>query len=308
MPFTPNDGFQPTNGVFQGADAWQRLRDSGQNFDAPQLDAQANDFAAGLNACVHRGGLNAASANLPMGGFKHTGVSDGSAENEYATYGQVRGDLGWVPSANVGGTRNAITLDPPVPITAYREGQRFVFICRSSNLGPTTVNVSGLGNRQVIRGVAGQLTLGDFIIGDLIEIQYDGSSFRFVNYRTQEASLGWNSITNKPSPLFDIMRDLNVELSTLTDNDRVAVADVLDGNAMKYATIENIRNLVAQTFIRNVEAGSGISVSREGTSIVISHGDTSSQSSITFGINETAGRLDFDEHGHCRLAEAKEIF
>jgi hypothetical protein len=47
-----------------------------------------NDFASGLTNCVTRDGQSAPSGNLPMGGFKHTGAADATANGQYLTYGQ----------------------------------------------------------------------------------------------------------------------------------------------------------------------------------------------------------------------------
>lgn len=48
-----------------------------------------NDFAAGFTNCVTRDGQSSALANLPMGGFKHTGAADATANGQYLTFGQA---------------------------------------------------------------------------------------------------------------------------------------------------------------------------------------------------------------------------
>jgi hypothetical protein len=52
-----------------------------------------NDFATGFTNCITRDGQSAALANLPMGGFKHTGAAAASGINEYLTYGQTGANL-----------------------------------------------------------------------------------------------------------------------------------------------------------------------------------------------------------------------
>lgn len=61
----------------------------GINIEASRHDTQDDDFAAGINACLNKAGQNAPTANLPMGGFKHTNVADATANNQYASYGQL---------------------------------------------------------------------------------------------------------------------------------------------------------------------------------------------------------------------------
>lgn len=47
-----------------------------------------NEIATGINACLAKNGENSATANLPMGGFKHTGAADANATGQYLVYGQ----------------------------------------------------------------------------------------------------------------------------------------------------------------------------------------------------------------------------
>lgn len=50
-----------------------------------------NDVFLGLGNCVTRDGQSPATANIPMGGFKHTGVAAGTATGQYLAYGQTTG-------------------------------------------------------------------------------------------------------------------------------------------------------------------------------------------------------------------------
>lgn len=55
-----------------------------------KMDDRLNDLTTGINTCLTKDGQNAATANLPMGGFKHTNVADATADTHYASYGQVK--------------------------------------------------------------------------------------------------------------------------------------------------------------------------------------------------------------------------
>lgn len=61
----------------------------GNLVDAARYNGTLNDIAAGLNVALAKNGQNAATANLPMGGFKHTGAGAGSTSGEYVVYGQT---------------------------------------------------------------------------------------------------------------------------------------------------------------------------------------------------------------------------
>ena len=52
-------------------------------------DTQDTDFQNGINNCLTKDGQNTPTANLPMGGFKHTGAGAATANGQYLTYDQV---------------------------------------------------------------------------------------------------------------------------------------------------------------------------------------------------------------------------
>ena len=69
------------------------------------------DVATGINACLAKNGENAATGNLPMGGYKHTNVADGTAASDSTSLGQVQ-DSAFVYEATVGGDGDDITAHP----------------------------------------------------------------------------------------------------------------------------------------------------------------------------------------------------
>lgn len=66
-----------------------------------------SDFATGFTNCVTRDGQSAALANIPMGGYKHTGAASGSATGEYLTYGQTSASLSSLTVGTFTATGNA---------------------------------------------------------------------------------------------------------------------------------------------------------------------------------------------------------
>lgn len=56
---------------------------------ASEFNNVINDLIAGLSQTITRNGQSPATANLPMGGFKHTAVADATSDDQYAAYGQV---------------------------------------------------------------------------------------------------------------------------------------------------------------------------------------------------------------------------
>lgn len=74
---------------------------------ADRMDTQFADVATALSNCVTRDGQSAPTANLPMGGFKLTGLGNGAAPTDAVNYGQVFGSPAFTgtptaPTAAVG--------------------------------------------------------------------------------------------------------------------------------------------------------------------------------------------------------------
>ena len=78
MPFSPTGVFTPLVTFVDGTDA-----------TAEDQNSQDVDIAGGLTQCMTLGGLAAATANIPMGGFKLTGLGSGSANGDSVNYGQL---------------------------------------------------------------------------------------------------------------------------------------------------------------------------------------------------------------------------
>lgn len=90
---------------------------NGTTIDATRYNGATSDVATGISNTIAKDGQNVPTANLPMGGFKHTGAASGTGAGQYMTYGQgvplgtsalpgvpFVGDLDtgmWSPGANI---------------------------------------------------------------------------------------------------------------------------------------------------------------------------------------------------------------
>lgn len=166
-----------SGGTFTRVHDWTDDEAAGTNIEASRMDAEDDNFATGINACIHKGGQNAATANLPMGGYIHTGVGDATALTHYPSVKQVQN--GAFCYAVSSGT-NTVTLTLSPAATAYAAGQHFVFKAGGTNTGATTLNVNGVGAKNVY--VNGSACVGSEIISGLIYVVvYDGTQFQLVN-------------------------------------------------------------------------------------------------------------------------------
>src|SRR5437660_906560 len=84
----------------------------------------------------------------------------------------------------VGGTGNAITLSFAVAPASYVQGEKYAFKASAANTGTTTVNVNGLGAKNVYKkSSAGAVacTGGEIQSGDIVEVEYDGTQFQLLS-------------------------------------------------------------------------------------------------------------------------------
>lgn len=140
---------------------------------------------------------------LDFNGREATDAASATARTSLVTYGQLQdGAPEYV--AIVGGSANAITLTPAIPITTYSTGQKFFFKASLSNTGSTTIAVSGLSAINIRKGAAlSPIVAGDIIANAFYEITYDSANTAFI--LTQGTSLHVHNRT---------VTDINISNST----------------------------------------------------------------------------------------------
>lgn len=167
------------SGTFERTHDWTTDRDAGIKIQASRMDEEDDGFATGLSNCVTRDGQSPATANLPMGGYKHTNVAEASARTEYARASQVQdGKVNW---ADAGGTADAITATYSPAITALVDGQECYVRAGAANATTTpTFSPNGLTARTIVKNGGGALVAGD-IVGDghELHLRYDLSNTRW---------------------------------------------------------------------------------------------------------------------------------
>lgn len=79
------------SGAFTRLYSWVADTAAGIDISSSRMDADTNNIVTnGFNNCLTRDGQGAATANLPMNGFKHTNVGNGSAVTDYVAVGQLQ--------------------------------------------------------------------------------------------------------------------------------------------------------------------------------------------------------------------------
>jgi hypothetical protein len=138
-----------------------------------------NDIGNAMTASLAYDGQTVPVANLPMGGYLHTGVANATARTNYAAAGQVQdGTFQYLTS--ITGT-NTVTALAPISMIAYAAGQVFRFIVAATNTSSVTLNINSIGAKSITKNGTTALTANDILINSLVEVIYDGTQFQLVN-------------------------------------------------------------------------------------------------------------------------------
>lgn len=172
------------SGIFSRIHNWVVDRDSAVNITASRMDAEMDGMATGITDCLTKNGENSPSADLPMATYRHTGVSDANARDNYPSSGQAQ-DSAMIYAVDSGAAdAYVMTLSPA--ITAYSDGQSFIIKPGNTNTGAVTVNINSVGAVAVVDEAGSALSAGDFIAGRYYGIVFDGTSFRLSSVRSSQ--------------------------------------------------------------------------------------------------------------------------
>jgi hypothetical protein len=95
-----------------------------------------------------------------------------------------------------GGSAAAYTLTPTVALAAYTTGQSFRALTSFANTAAApTLNISGLGAKTVVRADGSAVGIGDIANATVIDLLYDGTSFRLETVPAQ-VSAGYTGLKN----------------------------------------------------------------------------------------------------------------
>jgi hypothetical protein len=151
-----------------------------------------NDLGNAMTASLAYDGQTTPVANLPMGGYLHTGVANATARTNYAAAGQVQdGTLTYLTS--ISGT-DTITAIAPVSMNAYAAGQTFRFIAAGANTTTgVTLNINSTGAKNITKNGTTALAVGDIPAGSIVIVTYDGTQFQISNVFATSTLLSANN-------------------------------------------------------------------------------------------------------------------
>jgi microcystin-dependent protein len=178
------------SGQFSRVFSWVADKAAGLDILSSRMDTDSNDIATnGFGNCLTRDGQGQPSANLPMAGFRHTGVQNAINRTDYASLGQVQDDLtNWTIA---GGTSDALTATYSPALTALSDGQICFVRATAANATTTpTFAPNALPARTITKLGGAALGIGD-IAGSLAEIvlRYNAANTRWELLNPSNVSL-----------------------------------------------------------------------------------------------------------------------
>lgn len=136
----------------------------------------------GLTKCLTKDGQSTPTANIPLGGFKITGLAAGTATTDATNLTQVQAGAYAILGA-VAGT-DTITASATPTLAAYANGNTFRLVAAGTNTGATTLNINSLGAKAITKNGTTALGAGDIPSGAMITVVYDGTQFQLNNVST----------------------------------------------------------------------------------------------------------------------------
>lgn len=183
------------SGVFQRVYNWVSDKNSSIDITASRFDTEDDGFASGLSSCVLKDGTQTITANLPMAGFKFTGLGAGTSNADSATVGQVQNStVNWVVSA---GTADAITANYSPSVASLVDGMELDFRATGANTTTTpTFAPSGLTAHTITQNGGSALVVGNIPAANFeAKLRYNLANTRW-ELLNPIATIGTNVITN----------------------------------------------------------------------------------------------------------------
>lgn len=143
---------------------------------ASQYNNEINDIAAALTNCVTRNGQSPATADLPMGTWRHSNVGAPVLRTHYGRVAELQDGAPW-KLTSVAGT-DVITGTLPYGFAAYSVDQVVYFRAAGTNTdGGVTLNINAIGPVGIKYPDGTDLLAGEFVAGTPVSVLYNGTNF-----------------------------------------------------------------------------------------------------------------------------------
>lgn len=150
--------------------------------EAASAAATSADAASSSATVAQTAAESAATEAAGIASSLDDHINDATAHSQYLRKDAIANASDAIWCGTAGGTANALTLAlpaSPVPqvYPAYKDGTRFTFKASADNTSGVTVNIGGLGVKNVKKDGGIPLIASDIKAGGVYEIIYNGSEF-----------------------------------------------------------------------------------------------------------------------------------
>lgn len=128
-----------------------------------------SDVATALSTTITKDGQTTPTANIPMGGFKLTGLGAATANGDAVRYQDVGSfeQNQTFTAFTTGGSSTAYTLTPIPAITAYTAGQSFDVTFHTTSGAAPTLQISGIATPPTLVRRLADGTVTNILAGDI---------------------------------------------------------------------------------------------------------------------------------------------
>jgi len=151
---------------------------AGTVISSTAFNSLTSDLATGLSTAITKDGQTTVTANIPLAGFKITGLGAATVGTDAVRYSQIQSNTDKL--VTVSGT-DTLTGSVTPALTAYAAGNLFSFVVANTNTGAVTINIDGVGSKSITRTGSTALVAGDMVAGEVVLIEYDGTRFQLLN-------------------------------------------------------------------------------------------------------------------------------
>lgn len=171
------------DGTYTRVHNWVSDKNNNIKITASRMDAEFDTMAQSFQNCVTRDGQSPPVANLPMAGYRHTGVGDAQGRTQYATFKQVQDNALYVGGATSTSTAsNNFSASAAIAPGSYVTGARYdVRFDRAVSTGTAQLNINGLGARPLKDFAGLPIDNRAFLSGQFKSVINNGTELRIAD-------------------------------------------------------------------------------------------------------------------------------
>ena len=210
-----------SSGIFSRLYSWVTERDAGlprKKIYAEKMDEEFDGIADALSDRITKSGKSTPTANLPMGGYRHTNVAAATNRTDYLQAGQYQDGGGQYARATGSGNAAVVTVTPA--ITTLKDGAmlRVRWPGKNTSTTPTLKAGSAVTSKTVYALTGSAIPASAFTTNMPIMAQYSTARGGWVSIFTRQQSSSVGAATTATSGIVELATP--AEASTGTDTDR----------------------------------------------------------------------------------------